>query len=170
LPPPATPRGKFLLAHGGVAGYKIREYPLDSPPARVKQFSNFVAWPSIYGIVIVDMKSYLANRVGTAIGVALCVVAAWAATLVKWQSAKEFIPIVFLVFVLALGMLFGRTVGILGSIVGALMFARSLYLPLGSFRIHDQGARSGVAWMLLAGVTLSYLLLPARRDQSPKSR
>jgi K+-sensing histidine kinase KdpD len=73
-------------------------------------------------------------------------------------------------FVLALGMLFGRTVGILGSIIGALVFARSLYVPLGSFSIQDQGARSGVAWMLLAGVTLSYLLLPSHRDQSPKSR
>ena len=96
-------------------------------------------------------------------------VAAWAATLVQWQSAKELIPIVFPVVVLALGMLFGRTVGILGSITGALVFARSLYVPLGSFHIQDKGARSGVAWMLLAGVTLSYLLPPSRRDQSPKS-
>jgi K+-sensing histidine kinase KdpD len=118
---------------------------------------------------MVVMKSYLANRIRPALGVALCIVAAWTATLVQWQAAKELIPIVFLVFVLALGMLFGRTVGILGSITGALIFARSLYTPLGSFRIQNQGARSSVAWMLLAGVTLSYLLLPSRRNQSPKS-
>lgn len=113
------------------------------------------------------MKPHLANRLGAAIGVALCASAAWAVTLIKWQSARELIPLVFLVFVLGLGMLFGRMVGILGSIIGALVFARALYLPVGSFRIHDPAARSGVAWMLLAGVVLSYLLLPSHRDQNP---
>lgn len=117
-----------------------------------------------------DTKGYLAKHLRAAIGVALCAAAAWAVTLFKWQSARELIPVVFLVFVLALGMLFGRTVGILGSIIGALVFARALYLPLGSFRISDSGARSGVAWMLLAGVTLSYLLLPSQGDRSPRSR
>jgi K+-sensing histidine kinase KdpD len=116
------------------------------------------------------MKKFFANHLGRAAGVALCAAAAWTVTLVPWQSARGFIPTVFLVFVLGLGMLFGRMVGILGSIIGALVFARSLYVPLGSFSIHDQGARAGVAWMLLAGVTLSYLLLPSYRDQSPKSR
>jgi K+-sensing histidine kinase KdpD len=116
-----------------------------------------------------DTKRYLARHLGPAIGVALCAAGAWAVTLFKWQSARELVPVVFLVFVLALGMLFGRTVGILGSIIGALMFARSLYLPLGSFRVSDPGARSGIAWMLLAGVTLSYLLLPSQGDHSPRS-
>jgi K+-sensing histidine kinase KdpD len=115
------------------------------------------------------MKAFFARRLGLAVGLALCTAAAWSVTLVPWQSARGFIPTVFLLFVLGLGMLFGRMVGILGSIIGALVLARSLYVPLGSFSIRDQGARAGVAWMLLAGVTLSYLLLPSRRDQSPKS-
>jgi K+-sensing histidine kinase KdpD len=98
-----------------------------------------------------------------------CGLTAWGATLVKWSSNREVVPIVFLMVVLALGLMLGRTVGILGSIVGALVFAYSLYAPVGSFRIQDQGARSAVAWMLLGGVTLSYLLLPSHHDHTPGS-
>jgi K+-sensing histidine kinase KdpD len=116
-----------------------------------------------------DSKRFLASPLGPAIGVALCAAVAWGVTLFKWQAARELIPVVFLVFVLALGALFGRMVGILGSVIGALVFARWLYLPLGSLRISDPGARSSVAWMLLAGVTLSYLLLPSQGDRSSRS-
>ena len=89
--------------------------------------------------------------------------------LIKWKSPlQEFVPFAILGIVLLLGMVFGRSVGMLGSVIAALIFAYSMYEPLGSLRIADQGARSGVAWMLLAGITLSYLLLPARRERSKR--
>ena len=116
------------------------------------------------------MKTYLARHIGPALAVLFCGVAAWALTLVKWESVRDLVPFAFLVVVLALGLAFGRTVGILGSMVSAAVFAHSLYQPLGSLRIADTGARSGVAWMLLAGVTLSYLLLPSRHDPSSGSQ
>lgn len=118
-----------------------------------------------------SMKAGFSRYIGSAAAIALCAVAAWVVTLVKWQPREqEFIPFAFLGVVLALGLVFGRIVGIVGSVVSALVFAHSMYSPVGSFQIADQGARSGVAWMLLAGVTLSYLLLPANRDHPDRSK
>ncbi len=96
-----------------------------------------------------------------------CGVGAWLLTLVKWnRSMQELLPFVFLAVVLVLGMIFGRAVGVFGSIIAATVFAHSLYAPVGSVRVADQSARSGLAWMLLAGVSLSFLLLPAGRGSS----
>jgi K+-sensing histidine kinase KdpD len=98
-----------------------------------------------------------------------CALVAWSATLIKWKPpAQEIVPFVIVGIVLLLGLIFGRSVGILGSIIAALVFAYSMYEPLGSLRIADQRARSGLAWMLLAGVTLSYLLLPVHGDRSKR--
>ncbi len=108
-----------------------------------------------------DMRNRVARRIGPAAALLLCAIAAWLATLVKWSpSSQELVPFAFLVVVLALGILFGRSVGVLGSVIAALVFAYSLYHPVHSLRVADPGARSSLAWMLLAGVTLSYLLLP----------
>ncbi len=108
------------------------------------------------------MKKKVVAQIGPVAAVVVCAVGAWAVTLVHWKPpAQELVPFAFLAIVFALGMLFGRTVGILGSIIAALVFAHSMYQPVGSFRVTDQSARSGLAWMLLAGVSLSYLLLPS---------
>ncbi len=108
------------------------------------------------------MKHFVLNRLLSALALLLCAFAAWAVSLVQWRTSwRLFIPFVFLTFVLALGAMYGRMVGILGSIIAALVFARFMYEPLGSLRVEHQAARSSLAWMLLAGVTLSFLLLPA---------
>ncbi len=107
------------------------------------------------------MKKRVVAKLAPALALLLCASAAWVVTLVRWTpAAHEVVPFAFLVVVLALGMVFGRKVGILGSLIAAAVFAYSMYQPLGSIRVADQGARSGLAWMLLAGVTVSYLLLP----------
>ncbi|MGI9102924.1 MAG: DUF4118 domain-containing protein [Terriglobales bacterium] len=93
----------------------------------------------------------------------LCASAAWATTLVPWdRQARMIVPFAFLGIVLLLGCIFGRTVGVLGSVIAAGVFARCMYEPLGSLRVHDEAARGAVAWMLLTGVTVSWLLLPLR--------
>jgi K+-sensing histidine kinase KdpD len=117
--------------------------------------------------LVTAMKKYLLHNVVRGVALLVLAASAWAITLIRWEPAQEVIPIAFLAMVLGLGMLFGRTVGILGSIVGALVFAYALYRPLGSLSIRDQGARADVGWMLLAGVALSYLLLPSHHDHSP---
>ncbi len=110
------------------------------------------------------------HRAGPAAALVLCAFAAWVLTLVKWNRAmEEILPFAFLAIVLALGMVFGRAVGIFGSVIAAAVFAHSMYKPLGSLAVSDQQARSGLAWMLLAGVSLSFLLLPAGNDHTKHS-
>lgn len=110
------------------------------------------------------MKKYLYHNVVRGVALLFLAAAAWAITFIRWEPVQGVIPIAFVAMALGLGMLFGRTVGVLGSIVGALVFSYSLYQPLGSLSIKDQGARADVGWMLLAGVSLSYLLLPSHHD------
>lgn len=108
------------------------------------------------------------DRLWSALAVLLCAIAAWAVSLIQWRSWRVFVPFAFLLFVLALGFVYGRMVGILGSIIAALVFAHSLYEPIGSLRVEQQTARSSLAWMLLAGVSLSYLLLPSSTHRQHK--
>ncbi len=101
------------------------------------------------------------DRLWAALALLLCALAARAVSLIHWRSWAMFVPFVFLLLVLALGAVYGRMVGILGSIIAALVFAHFLYEPIGSVRVDSHDARSALAWMLLAGVSLSYLLLPS---------
>jgi K+-sensing histidine kinase KdpD len=115
------------------------------------------------------MNRHTLHRLLPLVALLVCALLAWCATLIKWTSPlQELVPFIILGVVLAFGMVFGRLVGILGSVVAATIFAYSMYQPVGSLRIADQAARSGVAWMLLAGVTLSFLLLPAHGERSKR--
>ena len=111
-------------------------------------------------------KHRVLDKVSLFLALGACALAAWSATLVRWNSpAHKVVPFAVLSVVLFLGFIFGRKVGIIGSIIAAAIFAYA-YHPAGSLRVADQSARSGLAWMLLAGVTLSYLLLPTRGSRS----
>lgn len=74
------------------------------------------------------------------------------------SSVRDLVPAVFVVLVVVVALRYGALAGIAGSLVGAAIFARWLYAPLGSVRVHDAVARDHLGWMLLAGVSLSYLL------------
>lgn len=111
------------------------------------------------------VKARLANAALVASSLLLCAVAAWSVSQFGWPHAHRLaLPFLFLAVVLPLGMFYGRTVGILGSILSALVFAHALYEPRGSFFVADQAARSALAWALLLGVCTSFLLLPTGDD------
>lgn len=100
-------------------------------------------------------------RDGKAVPLALCALVAWALSLLPWDVAtKVFLPFVFLVVILAMGAYWGRDVGMLASVISATVFAWVLYRPVNSLAVDNPQARSSLAWMLLAGVSLSFLLLP----------
>jgi K+-sensing histidine kinase KdpD len=110
------------------------------------------------------MRDRLLQYISATLAVVACGLAAWAVSLVHWDPQwRALVPFAFLAVVLGLGALYGRMVGMLGSIVSALVFARSLYPPLGSLAVQEPASRSTLAWMLLAGVALSFLLLPPSR-------
>lgn len=111
------------------------------------------------------MKARLANVALAVSSLLLCAVAAWSVSQFGWQHGHRLVlPFLFLGLVLLLGMRYGRIVGILGSILSALVFAHALYEPRGSFFVADQGARSALAWAILLGVCTSYLLLPTGEE------
>ena len=62
-------------------------------------------------------------------------------------------------------MVVGIAVGIIGSLLSAAIFATTLFSPLGSLWISDLTARRNLAWMVLAGVVLSYLFAPSNSAQ-----
>ena len=92
---------------------------------------------------------------------AVLLLAAGAALACVWLAApaiRHLVPAAFVVLVVLVALRYGAMAGILGSLAGAAIFARWLYAPVGSVRVEDAVARDHLGWMLLAGVSLSYLL------------
>ncbi len=115
------------------------------------------------------MKERFSNAALAASSLLLCAAAAWSVSQFGWGHTHRLVlPFVFLGLVLVLGFRYGRIVGILGSILSAFVFAHALYEPVGSFFVADQAARSALAWALLLGVSVSYLLLPTGKELHKK--
>src|SRR6185437_6080537 len=97
----------------------------------------------------------------TAIGTLLCASVALVLALVFNQTRLEFaLPLICLAVVLAVAARFGVATGVLGSIVSAFLFAYFVYSPEGSFHIASSDARAAVSWLLLGGISLSFLFTP----------
>jgi len=110
-------------------------------------------------------SSKLLALLDTAIGTLLCASVALILALVFNQTRLEFaLPLICLAVVLAVAARFGVATGVLGSIVSAFLFAYFVYSPEGSFHIASPDARANVSWLLLGGISLSFLFTP-RRDQ-----
>ena len=82
------------------------------------------------------------------------------AGLFSHSTFRIFVPLGFVVVLIALAARFGLLVSVLGSVVAALVFAHRLYAPTGNLHVEELAARENLAWMILAAVTLSYLLFP----------
>lgn len=99
------------------------------------------------------------RMVNSAIGVTACGAAAALLALLFWNSRFYILAtVIFTLVVVAVAIHFGRSVGILGTLLGAAIFALWLYPPLGSLRVDSQQARGSLNALLLGGLVLSYLL------------
>jgi len=108
------------------------------------------------------MHSIVSTRFRAATGVLLAAAAAYGvARLFSGYDIKVVIPLLFIAVLFVLGLRYGIAVGVIGSLLSAAIFATTLFSPVGSFRIRDQAARQNLAWMVLAGVALSYLFGPS---------
>lgn len=76
----------------------------------------------------------------------------------KSSASRALIPLVCLVFIVAVAIRYGARSGIIGSILATIVFCFALFPPVGSVRVDDMTERANVVWMLLGGVSLSYLL------------
>jgi K+-sensing histidine kinase KdpD len=110
----------------------------------------------------------LLNVLDTAIGTLLCASVALALTMVFHQTRVEVaLPLICMAVVLSVAARFGVATGILGSVVSALLLAYFLYAPQHSLRIASSDARANLSWLLLGGISLSFLFTP-RRDTDDK--
>lgn len=93
-------------------------------------------------------------------GVLLCAgAAALAATLTAAHPWRTFVPFAFAGIIVLLSARYGLLVSLFGSAAAALVFAY-FYSPAGSLRVENPVERSGLAWMLLCSIVLSFLLWP----------
>jgi K+-sensing histidine kinase KdpD len=107
--------------------------------------------------------------VDTAIGTLLCASAALVLTLVFNQTRLELaLPLICMAVVVAVAARYGAATGVLGSLASALLLAYFVYSPERSFHITDPHARGYVSWLLLGGISLSFLFSPSR-SKTPKS-
>ena len=95
------------------------------------------------------------------IGSLLCALGAGATSLVAggyhWRA---FVPLIFTFVLLVVALLFGARAGIIGTLLAATVFAAFLFQPLGRLGVVDTAARTNLAWMLLIGVSFSFLFAP----------
>jgi K+-sensing histidine kinase KdpD len=111
----------------------------------------------------------LLSLLDTAIGTLLCASVALVLALVFSKTRLEFaLPLICLAVVLAVAARFGVATGVLGSIVSAFLFAYFVYSPEGSFHIASHDARANVSWLLLGGISLSFLFTPRREQVEPR--
>ena len=99
-------------------------------------------------------------------GFILCCGLALASAYLVSDRAKVFLPFAFVLVIVAIAARYGVMVGILGSIGSAIIFAHLLYSPLHSFQVDDATARTGLAWMVLCGIAIPYLVLPGVHHRS----
>jgi K+-sensing histidine kinase KdpD len=84
------------------------------------------------------------------------------------HRAAVFLPFLFVLVIVAIAARYGITVGILGSIVSAMIFAHLLFAPMHSLEVANATERASLAWMVLGGVAIPYLVVPGLRSRSKK--
>lgn len=106
--------------------------------------------------------------IDTAIGTLLCASVALTLALVFDQTRLELtLPLICLAVIVAVAARFGVATGVLGSVISALLLAYFVYSPEHSFHVTNSDARANISWLLLGGISLSFLFTP-RRDASVK--
>lgn len=104
----------------------------------------------------------LISFLDTAIGTLLCTsAAALLAALFASSSVRVALPLISLAIVLAVAARFGATAGVLSSVLSALVLAYFVYSPVNSLAVTDATARSNLGWLLLGGISLSFLFGPS---------
>jgi K+-sensing histidine kinase KdpD len=117
---------------------------------------------------VMDSPPYIKRVLPTAVGLAVCAgCAALAARLFADTSYAGLVPLLFVAVLVILAAIYGTSVGIVGSLVSALIFAY-LYAPNNSLQVASHDARQSLGWMVVGGVALSYLLAPGFHDHSRK--
>jgi Kef-type K+ transport system membrane component KefB len=102
--------------------------------------------------------------VGPSLGIIFSAVASLLAIVAFHERpSRVFVPAAFLVVIVPVARIWGRTAGVLGTATAGLAFAFLLFNPVGSWLVNDDAARTNLGWMILGGMALSYFLGKQRR-------
>jgi K+-sensing histidine kinase KdpD len=103
----------------------------------------------------------LPAMVDAAAGALLCAVLASAVCAATLDAPyRTQVPILFMVVLMFTGAIFGMRAGVLGTILAAAIFAYFLLSPVGHLSVANQSARANLGWMVLVGLSFSYLFGP----------
>jgi len=109
------------------------------------------------------MAQHYTKALRITVGVLLSGAAAFAASLMfATRSWRIFIPLGFVVVLVVLAARYGVAVSVIGSVLTATIFAHYLFSPVGSLQVESETARTNLAWMVLAAISVSYLLFPTQ--------
>src|SRR5262249_5611066 len=107
----------------------------------------------------------LISLLDTVIGTLLCTsAAALLAALFASSSVRVALPLICLAIVLAVAARFGATTGILSSVFSAIVLAYFVFSPVHSLEVADATARNNLGWLLLGGISLSFLFAPSPEE------
>ena len=103
----------------------------------------------------------LLGRADALIGGLICGLAAAAASVIAaGYTWRVFVPLIFTLVLVVVARIFGARAGIAGTALAALVFSMLLFNPLGKMQVSDAAARTNLGWMLLIGLTFSFLFAP----------
>ncbi len=103
----------------------------------------------------------LSALIHPAVGILLCLGASLGlAYLFAGKPISTALPLAFISVLCLLTWWYGVAVGVVGSLMSALIFAHFMFDPMGSWHVADAAARRNLFWMVLGGISLSYLLAP----------
>jgi len=83
------------------------------------------------------------------------------AQLFAGSPLSRVLPLLFIVVLCLLARFYGILVGVIGSILCALIFAHFMFNPTGSWHVEDAVARRNLLWMVVGSIALSYLFAPS---------
>jgi len=112
--------------------------------------------------------AYWRQVLRTVLGVVFCAVTSMIMVqAVSKLNFKDIVPLLFVPVIIATTVFFGRSAGILSSLVSGLIFALFLFSPLHSWSVTETAARNNLGWMLLAGIALSYFASKPTQESRP---
>ncbi len=116
------------------------------------------------------MKDCLRSNLAAIVGILVC---AWSAALLSMvfhhSTSKVMVPILFIAVVILVSVRCGVWSGLVGSAIATLIFAVFLFPPLGSPEVSNKSARANLAWLILGGLTSSYLLGSTAKNRSRRN-
>ena len=102
------------------------------------------------------VQQRILSLLNTAVGTLVCTLCAALIAASPLSHGKAMVPILFIAVPVFLASRFGTLAGVLGTLFSAAIFSYYIYPPAG-YHIQNAAAKGNLTWLLLAGISLSFL-------------